>query len=111
MSTSVDVAFVRQYEKDVHHIFQLEGGHLRPSVRLKTNVVGRSTTFQKIGKGVATTKARHGVITPMNQSHTAIECALVDFYAGDWVDQLDEDKISHDERMAIAKGGAWALGR
>jgi len=111
MSTSVDTAFVRQYEKDVHHIFQLEGGHLRPSVRMKTNVVGRSTTFQKIGKGAATTKARHGVITPMNQSHTAIECALVDFYAGDWVDQLDEAKIIHDERMAIAKGGAWALGR
>ena len=34
----------------------------------------------------------------MNQSHTAIECTLSDFYAGDWVDQLDETKVQHDER-------------
>lgn len=111
MSTSIATSFVRQYERDVHHLFQRQGGHLKNSVRFKPNIVGKSTTFQKIGKGVATTKARHGVITPMNQDHTAIECTLEDFYAGDWVDTLDEAKVNHDEKMAIAKGGAWALGR
>lgn len=111
MSTSVDTSFVKQYERDVHHLFQRQGGHLKVAVRFKDNVVGKTTTFQKIGKGTATTKARHGVITPMNQDHTAITCTLEDFYAGDWVDTLDEAKINHDERMAIAQGGAWALGR
>ena len=111
MSTSITTAFVRQYEKDVHHLFQLEGGFLRGAVRMKTDVVGKSTTFQKIAKGAATTKARHGTITPMNQTHTALEITLADFYAGDWVDKLDEAKTNIDERMAIAKGGAWALGR
>ena len=98
-------------EQEVHHLFQRQGGYLRPAVRTKDNVKGSSTTFQKIGKGTATTKARHGVITPMNQDHTAVQCSLSDFYAGDWVDKLDEAKINHDERMAIAMGGAWALGR
>lgn len=111
MATQITNSFVRQYESEVHHLFQRQGGYLRQSVRTKDNVQGSSTTFQKIGKGTATTKARHGVITPMNQDHTAIECTLADFYAGDWVDKLDEAKINHDERMAIAKGGAWALGR
>jgi hypothetical protein len=111
MSTSIDQAFIRQYEADVHLTFQREGGYLRPGVRMKTNILGKSTTFQKIGKGTATTKARHGVITPMNQDHTPHECTLVDFYAGDWVDKLDEAKINIDERMAIAKSGAYALGR
>lgn len=78
---------------------------------MKTGVVGKSTTFQKIGTGTATTKARHGVITPMNQGHTPYECNLFDFYAGDYVDRLDEAKTNIDERMAIAQGGAWALGR
>ena len=87
MSTTITNAFTRQYEKDVHHVFQRMGGYLRPTVRLKSGVVGKSTTFQKIGTGVATTKARHGIITPMNQTHTAIECTLADFYAGDWVDR------------------------
>lgn len=111
MSTSITTSFVREYLADVHHVFQRPGASLRDTVRTKDNVKGKSTTFQKIGKGVATTKARHGVITPMNQDHTAIECILEDFYAGDWVDKLDEAKVNHDERMAIAQGGAWALGR
>ena len=111
MSTSITTAFITQYEKDVHLIFQREGGFLRPSVRMKTGVVGSTAVFQKIAAGAATTKARHGTITPMNQTHTAPSATLVDFYAGDWVDKLDEAKINIDERMAIAKSGAWALGR
>ena len=111
MSTSVDTSFVKDYQEDVHHIFQREGGMLRPTVRMKTNIIGETTTFQRAGKGIATTKARHGVITPMNQTHTALTATLVDFYAGDWVDKLDEAKLNIDERMVIAKGGAWALGR
>lgn len=111
MSTDIDDAFVRQYESEVHHIFQRQGGYLRSAVRTKDNVRGESTTFQKVGKGTAVTKARHGVITPMNQDHTPITCTLADFYAGDWVDKLDEAKINHDEREVIATGGAWALGR
>jgi len=111
MSTTIDNAFVRQYERDVHDEFQSEGSFLKPTVRFRPGVIGKSTTFQKIGKGTATTKARHGTITPMNQTHTAIECTLSDFYAGDWVDRLDEAKTNIDERKAIASGGAWALGR
>lgn len=111
MSTSIDNAFIKQFEREVHDVFQRMGTYLRDTVRFKPDVVGSSTTFQKVGKGVATTKARHGVITPMNQDHTAIECVLEDFYAGDWVDKLDEAKINIDERGVIARGGAAALGR
>lgn len=111
MSTSITTSFVAQYEREVHEVFQREGGILLPTVRSKTNVVGSTTTMQKIGKGSASTKARHGVITPMNVDHTAVTITLADFYAGDWVDRLDEAKIQHDERMALARAGAWALGR
>ena len=111
MSTSVSTSFVRQYERDVHDTFQREGSYLRDTVRVVEGVVGESTTFQKIGKGTATTKARHGTITPMNQDHTAITCTLSDFYAGDWVDKLDETKLNINEQQAIARGGSYALGR
>lgn len=111
MSNTIDQSFIKDYASDVHAVFQRQGGFLRQTVRTKDNVVGLSSTFQKVGKGTATTKARHGVVTPMNQSHTPVECALEDFYAGDWVDKLDEAKTNIDERMAIADGGAWALGR
>lgn len=111
MSTSITEAFITQYEKEVHLVYQREGAKLKDTVRYKGDVVGSSTTFQKIGTGTATTKARHGTITPMNQTHTAISCSLSDFYAGDWVDKLDEAKINIDERDALARSGAMALGR
>ena len=111
MSTSIDQSFIRDYQADVTHVFQREGGYLRNTLRMKTGIVGKSTTFQKVGKGTATTKGRHGVISPMNQDHTPIECTMQDRYAGDWVDKLDEAKVNIDERMVIAKGGAWACGR
>lgn len=111
MSTSISNSFVTDYISDFVEVFQRRGGKLKAATRHKDNVVGSSTTFQKIGTGTATTKARHGLITPMNQTHTAVSCTLSDFYAGDWVDKLDESKVNIDERRAIAQGGAMALGR
>lgn len=111
MSNTVDESFVRQFEREVHEAFQRMGTKIRNTVRLKTGVIGSSTTFQVVGKGTATTKARHGTITPMNQDHTAVECTLSDFYAGDWVDKLDEIKVNIDERQVTANAGAYALGR
>jgi hypothetical protein len=111
MSTSIDTAFVTSYEAKVAEVFQRRGSYLKEAVRQKTDVVGSTAVFQKIGKGVATTKSRHGTITPMNQTHTAPSCTLADFYAGDWVDKLDEAKTNINERDVIASGGAMALGR
>ena len=111
MSTSVDTAFITQYSSDVHEVFQRKGSYLMPAVFHKSGVIGNTASFHKIGTGTATTKARHGTITPMNQTHTAPTCTLVDFYAGDWVDKLDEAKTNMDVRKAYANGGAMALGR
>jgi hypothetical protein len=111
MSTSITTAFITSYEAKVHEVFQRKGSYLKDAVRMKTDVVGNTAVFQKIGKGIATTKARHGTITPMNQTHTAPSCTLADFYAGDWVDKLDEAKTNIGERDVIASGGAMALGR
>ena len=35
MSTTVNVAFIGDYQKDVHHVFQREGSMLKPSVYVK----------------------------------------------------------------------------
>ena len=111
MSTTIDQAFVRQFEAEVHEAYQRLGSKLRRTVRTKSDVQGVSTTFQKVGKGVAATKSRHGYVPVMNVDHEAVECPLVDYYAGDWVDRLDELKVNIDERQVIANAGAYALGR
>lgn len=111
MSTSIVDSFTRQYEIDVHLAYQRMGSKLRNTVRTKGDVKGSSTTFQKVGKGTASTKARHGKVPVMNIDHEPVEIKLQDFYAGDWVDALDEIKASHDERAVITNAGAYALGR
>ena len=111
MSTSITNAFITAYEAKVHLVFQRMGTVLLQAVRWKRDVVGSTAVFQIIGTGSATTKARHGTITPMNQAHSTATATMADFYAGDWVDALDEAKINIDERDALSKSGAMALGR
>ncbi len=111
MSVSIDQVFVKQFEADVHLAYQQMGTKLRATVRSKSGVVGASTTFQKVGRGTASTKSRHGIVPVMNLNHEPVECVLQDYYAGDWVDALDELKTNVDERRVVASAGAYALGR
>ena len=111
MSGTVSTAFIGDYNKDVHHVFQREGSMLKAGCFLKDGVVGSTAYFAKLGTGTATTKSRHGEITPMSAAHTQPSVALADFYAGDYVDKLDEAKTNIDIRMAYARTGAYALGR
>ncbi len=111
-STEVDISFVKHFQAEVCNAYQQMGSKLKSTVRVKNNVRGASTTFQKIGKGTAGQKeARNGTVPLMSLIHEPIECSLADYYAGDWIDSLDEIKIAHDERKAIATAGAYALGR
>lgn len=111
MSTSIDQAFVKQFEREVHEAFQRQGSKLRNTVRVINNVNGSEALFQKVGKGAASTKSTHGMVPVMNLDHSSITATLQDFYAGDWVDKLDELKVNIDERQVIANAGAYALGR
>lgn len=111
MTESVINSFVREFQTNVHVAYQRKGSKLRPTLRQKSDVKGSSTTFQKVGKGTAATKARHGKVPVMNVDHTPIECTLADYYAGDWVDRLDELKVNIDEQKVQADAGAYALGR
>lgn len=111
MSTQVEQSFIANFEAEVHVQYQQMGSKLRNTVRTKDSVVGATTTFQKVGKGIASTKARHGLVPVMNVDHTPIECVLQDYYAGDWVDRLDELKTNINEQQIVAKAGAYALGR
>lgn len=111
MSTSIDQAFIKQFEREVHESYQRQGSKLRNTVRTIGDVNGSTAIFQKVGKGTASTKSTHGMVPVMNLSHSAVECTLQDYYAGDWVDRLQELKVNIDERQVIANAGAYALGR
>ena len=109
--SEVDAAFIKQYESDVHMAYQRMGTKLKNTVRNKSNITGSSTTFQTVGTGEAVQKARHAALSTMDIAHAPVECTLQDWYAGDYIDKLDELKTNIDERMVVAQSGAAALGR
>jgi Phage capsid protein len=49
LSTSIDQAFVKQFEEEVHQAYQRMGSKLRNTVRVKNGVRGSSTVFQTVG--------------------------------------------------------------
>jgi hypothetical protein len=110
MANTIDQAFIKQFETEVHMAYQRMGSKLRNTVRT-TNVTGSSARFQKIGTGSATTKSRNGMVTPMELAHTFVEATMNNFYAAEYIDSLDELKININERQAVAQSAAAALGR
>lgn len=111
-STAIDASFIKHFEADVHTAYQQQGSKLKSTVRFKDGITGSSTTFQVIGTQTANQKsARNAQLTPAAVSHAPVECTLADWYAGQWVDKLDELKVGHDERKVLATAGAYALGR
>lgn len=111
MSTTIDQGFVAQYVEMVHQAYQGQGSKMRHTVRLQEKVEGSKCVFQKVGKGAAGKKTRHGNVPLMNLNHSNVSCTLSDWYAAEYIDKLDEMKDKHDEKQVAASAGAWALGR
>jgi hypothetical protein len=111
MVATIDQAFIKQFDGEVFEAYQRSGSKLRPTVRSRSDVRGSSCVFQKVGRGSAASKARDGLVPVMNVQHSTVECFLQDYYAGDWIDRLDELKTNVAERSVLANAGAYALGR
>ena len=111
MANTIDIAFIKQFESEVHMAYQRMGTNLRNTVRMASQVTGSTVRFQKIGAGSASTKSRNGNVTPMELAHTQVEATMNDFYAAEFIDKLDELKTNINERQAVAQSAAAALGR
>ena len=110
MASTIDTAFIKQFESEVHMAYQRMGSKLKNTIR-NQQVSGNVVRFQKIGAGTASTKSRNGNITPMELVHTNVEATMEDHYAAEYIDKLDELKTNIDERQAVATSAAAALGR
>jgi hypothetical protein len=123
MASTYDVAFIEEFEAGVHLAYQRMGSKMRNTVRT-ANGVKSKTTFQKAGKGAATTKDGNAVIAPpdgtlvgpiqipaMELVHTNVPCIVEDWFAAEWVDDLDQLRMNHNEMQIAMESGAYALGR
>lgn len=110
MANTIDQAFIKQFESEVHLVFQKQASRMKNTCRI-AQVQGSEVRWQVLGKGTASTKARNADVTPMNPVHSYVDATLADWYAAEYVDKLDELKININERQALASTEAYALGR
>lgn len=111
MSATVPVSFIEQYQAEVKQVYQQQGSLLRNTVRTVTDVGAKRVYFPKLGKGVATSKARHADVVPMNLEHDRAYADMADFYAPEYIDDLDQAKTNWSIASQYAVASGNALGR
>lgn len=111
MSIFLPDVYVKEFDNDVHQVFQSEGFQFRPFIRMKTNVVGSQVQFPVMGKGLATQKAIQDDITPMDVNYDPITCDLEQWVAADYTDIFSQASINWDDRMELVQCTGMAIGR
>jgi hypothetical protein len=111
MSLYLTAGQIQQFDDEVKHAYQQEGGLLRKSLRVKTGVVGNQYTFPTMGKGVATPRIPQTDVVPMGIVHARRTATLTDWNAAEYTDVFDQQKNNVDERANLAFTIASAIGR
>jgi len=90
--TTISATFVANFEAEVYAQYLEMGSKLRNTVRTQNHVQpDHSVEFQGCKMRVA--------------------CLLADYYAGDWVDDMEAVTHNYAEQQIIAKASAYTLGR
>jgi len=111
MSGTVPVSFIEQYEAEVKQVYQRQASLLRNTIRTRTQINAERVYFPILGKGSATSKARHADVTPMNLEHTRAFADMSDHYAPEYIDELDQSKLNWSLASEYATASGNALGR
>lgn len=110
MSTTASVNFKTEFDPLVKQAYQ-GASLLMGKVRTRANVNAKTYSFPKIGKGIASLRIPQADVTPMNVTHTAVTCTLVDWDASDYSAVEDLDKLAFDEKRELAMSAGKAIGR
>lgn len=110
MASTIDVAFVEEYNASVHILYQQKGSRLQNTTR-KGRVEGKSVYFQKFGGLAAQQKTRNAEHVFIDPEHTRVKADMADWYVPTLVDDLDLLKLNIDERGAHQTVHVAALGR
>jgi len=110
MSDSIPNSFKIAFDDQCKLVYQDKGERLKKVVRTETSD-GSTYTFQLLGKGEASQKARGAQIPRMNLNHTAPVATLGKWYASEPIDNLDRLVQSYDELNKLSNICTMAVGR
>ncbi len=110
MSRYLSAAAINSFDAQVKNAYAM-GSKLRPTVRVKTGVVGTTHRFPKMGKGLATPRIPQSDVVPMGIVHTNSTATLSNWNAPEYTDVFDEQGTNVNERAQLATIIAQAIGR
>lgn len=110
MAPTIDVAFIEEYNADVHMLFRQMGSRLMNMTR-KGRVMAKRVYFQKFGLLTAQTKTRNAIHTMQDPAHTQVFADMADWYVPTLIDDLDLLKLNIDEKNAHVRAHVAALGK
>ena len=110
MTTSASVNFKTEFDALVKQAYQ-GTSLLMGKVRTRTNVNAKTYSFPVLGKGIASLRIPQSDVVPMNVTHTAKTCTIVDWDASDYSAIEDLDKLAFDEKRELVMSVSKAIGR
>jgi hypothetical protein len=110
MASTIDQAFIEEYNADVHLLYRQYGSRLMNTTR-KGTVAAKSVYFQKFGTLAAQSKTRNAEHTFQDPAHSKVKADMVDYYVPTLVDDLDLLKLNIEEKRAHTTAQVAALGK
>ena len=112
MSKTLSSVASKQFDSEVKQAYQSIDGVLRPTIRVRTGVVGDEHNFRLMGRGKMQDRgAPQTDVTPMNVGHSLIPVTLQNKVAPEYTDIFDQAEVNFDEQQELAMAIAGAMHR
>jgi hypothetical protein len=111
MSNDVLTSFCTYFDPLFKGAYQKLMAKTRDKVRVQTGFQGSTTKFQKVGKGTALAKTRHGKLPIMNVDHDVVTATMATKYAPEMIDAEDLKMTNVDLAAAYNEAISGALAK
>ena len=110
MANSLSQQFVKQFEAEVHHIYQSER-KLAGTIRTRTGVNSSTVQFPKLASAQAQVVVPQSAVSALNVVHSNVTATLTDYAAPEYTSMFDQAKVNFDERSELTQTLGKAIGR
>lgn len=106
----LDTLEVKQFEAEVHQVFQEEGNDLGEACRMR-RIQGNKTQFPVLGKLQVSERVVGTPLVTSNQTATAVEVSTTKYSVSQYTDIFLQEEVNFDAKQEAARSVAMALGR
>lgn len=111
MSLSLTQVQQTEFDELVKIEYRSRGFLLRDSIRLRTDVIGNTVQFRKVGQVIANPVGYQSVINIQDPGFSAQVATLQKYAAGTGVDEIQDLTVNFDSKRELAMLVAMAVGR